>query len=58
MKKTQLERLTGLVDDYTESISARELHEADFAEKFADYLLRNGVIVPPCKVGLLPKLPE
>ena len=21
------------------------------AEKFADYLLANGVIVPPCKVG-------
>ncbi len=48
---TESERLTALVDDYTESISARELHEADFAEKFADHLLQNGVIVPPCRVG-------
>lgn len=25
--------------------------EGDYAEELADYLLENGVIVPPCKVG-------
>lgn len=25
--------------------------EGDYAEEMADYLVKNGVIVPPCKVG-------
>ena len=25
--------------------------EGDYAEEMADYLIKNGVIVPPCKVG-------
>lgn len=43
---TERERLIELLDDYTEGLSARDLHKADFAKKFADYLLANGVIVP------------
>lgn len=48
---TERERLIELLEDYTEGLSARDLHKADFSEKFADYLLANGVIIPPCKVG-------
>lgn len=45
------DRLIELIEQYTENITSRDLHKADFDEKFADYLLANGVIVPPCKVG-------
>lgn len=45
------ERLIELIDNYTESVSARELHSQEFCVDFVDYLLANGVIVPPCKVG-------
>ena len=45
------DRLIELLDEYTEPLSARDIHKADFAEKFADHLLAEGVIVPPCKVG-------
>lgn len=44
-------RLIELIDEYTEPLSARDIHQADFSEKFADHLLEGGVIVPPCKVG-------
>ena len=45
------DRLKELIDEYTDPLSARDIHKADFAEKFADHLLANGVIVPLCKVG-------
>lgn len=45
------DRLIELIADFTEDLSARDLHKADFDEKFADHLLAEGVIVPPCKVG-------
>lgn len=47
----QRDRLIKLIEDYTDNVTARELHSQHFDEKFADYLLANGVIVPPCKVG-------
>lgn len=50
-KEKMKERLSELIYDYTENLSARDIHKADFEEKFADYLLKNGVIVTPCKVG-------
>lgn len=39
------EKMIGLIDEYTENLSARDLHKADFNEKFADYLLQNGVVI-------------
>ena len=45
------DKLIEMIADYTDTITARELHSAEFDEKFADHLLANGVIVPPCKVG-------
>ena len=45
------DKLIKLIDDYTECLTVNDLHCLEFADKFADYLLSNGVIVPPCKVG-------
>lgn len=45
------DRLIESIDEYTEPLSSRDIHKADFAEKLADHLLAAGVIVPPCKVG-------
>ena len=45
------ERLIELISNYTENVSARDLHKADFDEKFADYLLADGWIRPHCKLG-------
>lgn len=45
------ERLIELIYKYTENLSARDLHKVDFDEKIADYLLENGVVVLPFKVG-------
>lgn len=55
------DKLVKLIDDYTESLSAKDMHKADFAEKFADYLLANGFGMvsgrhtvgysEPCKLG-------
>jgi hypothetical protein len=45
------DRLVELIDEYTEPLCVRDIHQADFAEKFADHLLAEGIIVPPCKVG-------
>ena len=52
------DKLVKLIDDYTDSLSARDMHKADFAEKFAEYLIANGFglvesreFAPPCKVG-------
>lgn len=45
------DKLIELIDGYTDPLSARDIHNADFAEKFADYLLAEGVIAPPCKAG-------
>jgi hypothetical protein len=47
------ERLIRIITDYMESIYSieQEFYSGDFDEKFADYLLENGVVVLPCKVG-------
>lgn len=43
------DRLIELINDYTEHVP----HEdgQTWEEAFADHLIANGVIVPPCKVG-------
>jgi hypothetical protein len=42
---TDRERLIKLYDNFTDT------HPSWYAEELADYILANGVIVPPCKVG-------
>ena len=51
------EKLIELVDDYTDSLSVRDLHKADFAEKFADHLIANGVTVQKW-IPVTERLPE
>lgn len=46
---TQREKLIELI--HTAIISARDNYGMPFSEDIADFLLANGVIVPPCKVG-------
>ena len=47
----QREQLIALIDDYTDDLSARDLHKADFAERFADRILADGWQKAPCKIG-------
>ncbi len=42
---TDCERLTELLDEYTENLSARDLHKSEFSEMFAKFLLKNGVCI-------------
>lgn len=44
------ERLAEIIQNYPNT-SIAEDQVKDAAEDLADYLLANGVIVPPCKVG-------
>lgn len=52
---TQREKLVELFnkaeDEHYASFVTDDEHYVDFYEFLADYLLENGVIVPPCKVG-------
>ena len=43
------ERLAFLINEFTEHVPHRE--GQTWEDAFADFLLENGVIVPPCKVG-------
>lgn len=45
------ERLVELISDYPCMSTAEENFMESIADDLADYLLANGVIVPPCKVG-------
>ena len=45
---TERERLIDLIQSADISLFGTD---KSFAEVYADYLLENGVIVPPCKVG-------
>lgn len=38
------EKLIALVDNYTDPLSVKDMHKADFAEKFADHLLASSPI--------------
>ena len=48
---TERERLIKIVNAFMENATDELLYGGDFDWKFADYLLDNGVTVPPCKVG-------
>lgn len=45
------DRLIELCKKIPYGVSVGAKFEQHFCEKIADYLLANGVIVPPCKVG-------
>ena len=48
---TERERLKKFVFSFMENCTCKLLYGGDFDDVFTDYLLDNGVIVPPVKVG-------
>lgn len=48
---TERERLIDIIGDLPFSDEYNSYNSWEWAEHFADHLLANGVIVPPCKVG-------
>ena len=48
---TERERLIELIDDFVHNVDVTKWYSEEHDEGLADYLLANGVIVPPCKVG-------
>ena len=48
---TDRDRLIEIIGDKPFSSEYENYNSWEWAEHFADYLLSNGVIVPPCKVG-------
>ena len=51
MSKERLVKLLGNAPIGVNGITLLDKHEPKAIEEIADYLLANGVIVPPCKVG-------
>lgn len=45
------DRLIELIDDFIHTVDVKHWYSEELDEHLADYLLENGVIVPPCKVG-------
>lgn len=41
-EKQQIEEMARVIDEYTEPLSARDIHKADFSEKFAEALYTAG----------------
>ena len=39
------EKLVELIDGYTEPLTVRDIHKAEFSARFADHLIANGVTV-------------
>ena len=48
---TERDRLIELIKNYPCMSTAEDCFMESIAEDLTDYLLANGVIVPPCKVG-------
>ena len=41
-RRMKIRKLAKLIDEYTEPLSVKDFHRADFAEKFAAYLIDEG----------------
>lgn len=48
---TQKEKLVELIGNFTDDLPVRDIRSVDFDEKFANFLIENGVTVPECKIG-------
>ena len=48
---TECERLIAMINSYPCMSTAKENFMESISSDLADYLIVNGVIVPPCKVG-------
>ena len=51
MQNEMRDRLIELIDDFIHYENANDLNSDERKERLADYLIEEGVIVPPCKVG-------
>jgi hypothetical protein len=51
MSKERLVELLGNAPIGVNGITLLDKHEQKVIEEVADYLIANGVVVPPCKVG-------
>lgn len=51
MQNEMRDRLVELIDDYIHYVDVKEWYSEELDEGLADYLIEEGVIVPPCKVG-------
>ena len=51
------EKLIEMLDDYTDTLSVRDIHKADFVEQFADHLIAHGVTVQEW-ISVKDRLPE
>lgn len=50
MQNEMRDRLIELIDDFIHYENANDLNSDERKERLADYLIEEGVIVPPCKV--------
>ena len=41
-KEKQIEEMAKVIDEFTEPLSARDIHKADFSEQFAEHLYNAG----------------
>ena len=41
-EKKQIEEMARVIDEYTEPLSARDIHKAEFSEQFAEHLYTIG----------------
>ena len=53
MERNDRDRLIELIGQKPFTSEYENYNSLEWTERFADYLLANGVIVPPCKVGTL-----
>ena len=57
-REKQIKEMAKVIDEFTEPLSARDIHKAEFSEQFAEHLYTAGyckqsenTIELPCKVG-------
>ena len=51
IRTTDRDRLIELIGNLPFSSEYEKYNSSEWVERFADYLLANGVIVPPCYIG-------
>ena len=55
---SQIAEMAKAIDEYTEPLSARDIHKADFAERFAEHLYNEGFCKQSEWISVDERLPE
>ena len=50
-KEKQIEEMAEVIDEFTEPLSARDIHKAEFSERFAEHLYNAGYRKMPENIG-------